>query len=134
MTDTGKTLTTSEYSKMTGISVSTITHMLRQGRLSGEKRGGKWAIFPIEGQNAASPTGKTTPGSAKSTIGNEPPAKPGSDKTYDVKTFARMTYLTEKGVSQWFRLGRLSGRVDPGGNVLLDAANLERPDLRHLIR
>ena len=45
-----------------------------------------------------------------------------------------MTYLTEKGVRQWLASGRLSGRLDPGGKGVVDAANLDRPELRHLIR
>ena len=45
-----------------------------------------------------------------------------------------MTYLTEKGVRQWLASGRLTGRLNPGGEGVVDAANLDRPELRHLIR
>ena len=137
MTDAGKTLTTSEYAKLTGTSVSTITKMLRQGKLRGEKRSGKWAVLPDQ-----APDNKAAADKASTPSGNAPlppadgpiPTQPAKTRTYDVRTFAQMTYLTEKGVRQWFRIGRLTGRVDPDGTILLDAANFDRPELRHLIR
>jgi excisionase family DNA binding protein len=131
MTDAGKMLTTSEYAKLTGVSVSTVTKMLRQGKLRGEKHSGKWAILPDQ----AADKGKTSTGNAPvPPTGGPIPTQPAHARTYDVRTFAQMTYLTEKGVRQWFRNGRLFGRVDPDGTILLDAANLNRPELRHLIR
>ena len=53
---------------------------------------------------------------------------------YDVKTFAEITFLTEQGVRQWLTCGRLSGSVDANGNQTVDAENLDRPELKHLIR
>ena len=53
MSDNISTLTSAEFSKRTGIAVSTVTQMLRQGKLRGEKRGGKWAIFESELENQA---------------------------------------------------------------------------------
>jgi hypothetical protein len=55
-------------------------------------------------------------------------------KAYDVETFAQMTYLTEKGVHLWLKIGRLSGSTGTDGKVRVDAANLDRPELQHLIR
>jgi hypothetical protein len=55
-------------------------------------------------------------------------------KAYDVETFVQMTYLTEKGVRQWLKTGRLSGRTGADGKVQVDTANLDRPELQHLIR
>jgi hypothetical protein len=137
MTDAGKTLTTSEYSKISGIAVSTIAQMLRQGRLRGEKRNGKWAIDASEGQKIQTTAGKTNKDAdiiAEPTVDQTPSVKPSGSKVYDVDTFVRMTYLTERGVRQWLKSGRLSGTVDDRGNALVDADNLERPELRHLIR
>lgn len=133
MTENGKTLTTGEFSKMTGIAVSTITQMLRKGFIRGEKCSGKWAIDPGEIKNPAV-LARTNNTQAPADLGPifDTPAAAG--QTYDVKTFARLTYLTEKGVRQWFAGGRLSGCIDTGGNTLLDAANLDRPELKHLIR
>jgi hypothetical protein len=137
MTDAGKTLTTSEYSKISGMAVSTIAQMLRQGRLRGEKRNGKWAIDASEGQKIQTTAGKTNKDAdiiAEPTVDQTPSVNPSGSKVYDVGTFVRMTYLTERGVLQWLKSGRLSGTVDNGGNALVDADNLERPELRHLIR
>jgi excisionase family DNA binding protein len=121
MTETAKTLTSAEFSERTGLSVSTVTKMLRQGRLRGEKRGGKWAIFESEATNFASTS--VTPAPA-----------PTRGETYPIETFVQMTYLTEKGVRQFLKTGRLTGGVDDQGRLMVDAANLKRPELRHLIR
>jgi excisionase family DNA binding protein len=133
MTENEKTLTTGEFSKLTGMAVSTLTQLLRQGRIRGEKRGGKWAIFESEVHNS------TVAAAQKKAISSNEfgpifEAPVSSGKTYDIDTFAQMTYLTEKGVRQWLASGRLSGRLDPGGKGVVDAENLDRADLRHLIR
>lgn len=137
MRDARQSMTTNEYAKITGIPVSTITQMLRQGKLRGEKRNGKWAIDTSEIGNAVS---APLPERAQSTEtpsradDNGGPMTAAGNRSYDVAAFAQLTYLTEKGVQQWFKAGRLSGSVDDNGRLLLDAANLERPELRHLIR
>jgi hypothetical protein len=55
-------------------------------------------------------------------------------KMYTVAEFAAMTYLTELGVTEWLRLGRLSGRQAAGGEWQVDAANLEVADVKRLVR
>ena len=133
MTDIGKTLSTTEFSKMTGISVATLGKMLRRGKLRGEKHNGKWAILASELQHVAVvPKKDPTPTSTKGSFASS--TSPAAADTYDIETFVQMTYLTEKGVRQWLKTGRLSGGTDTGGKVLVDAANLDRPELRHLIR
>jgi len=133
MTENEKTLTTAQYSEKTGISVSTVSRMLRQGRLRGEKRGGKWAIFKDELQaSLAQPPAAGDPAAASS--GVNPDIQTANGKTHDVESFARLTYLTENGVRRWFRTGRLSGSTDSGGNVQIDASNLQRPEFKHLVR
>jgi excisionase family DNA binding protein len=133
MAENDKTLTTREFSQMTGVPVSTITLMLRQGRLHGEKRGGKWAIYKSELQHTAVVTQnkRGSESTSMDPVFNTPAVSP---KTYDVDAFVQMTYLTEKGVRQWLGTGRLSGRVGEDGKVRVDAANLDRPELQHLIR
>ena len=127
MTETENTKTTAQYSAKTGVAVSTVAKMLRQGKLRGEKRGGKWVIFASEQKN-----GGHLP---KKTADSVPTARrPASGDTYDVERFARLTYLTENGVRQWLRIGRLSGSTDSGGNPRVDASNLLRPELKHLVR
>jgi hypothetical protein len=132
MADNDNTLTTADFSKQTGMAVSTITMMLRQGKLRGEKRSGKWAIYATELQNPAI----TRNNHQEKSPSSAPVLKASSDTeaTYDVETFARMTYLTEYGVRQWLRIGRLKGFIEAGGKMQVDATNLQRPELQHLIR
>ena len=133
MADNGKTLTSAEFSKITGISVSKINQMLRKGQLRGEKRRGKWAILKEELHSETIASQKQAPqASAGATPSTQGPKLPG--KRYDVETFARMTYLTENGVRQWLRTGRLSGGMGEDGKPFVNAANLERSDLQHLVR
>ena len=137
MTDAGKTLTTSEYSKISGVSVSTITKMLRQGKLLGRKINGKWAIDADQVPKIdtfADKTNKNVRNKTEPAMQQTPPPTTSGGKAYDVDTFTRMTYLTEKGVRQFLKTGRLSGSVDDNGNLLVNADNLDRPDFRHLIR
>jgi hypothetical protein len=133
MAENDHTLTTGEFSQMTGIAVSTITLRLRQGKLRGEKRSGKWAIFKSELQHTAE-LAQPNRGIKSASVRpvSSPPAA--SFTSYDVDAFVKMTYLTEKGVRQWLRTGRLSGRTGADGKVRVDAANLDRPELQHLIR
>jgi excisionase family DNA binding protein len=128
-----KTLTTAEFSQATGITVSTITRMLRQGRIRGEKRNGKWAIGESELQNPTIIPRKKH-GETSADLGPifDIPATPG--KAYDVETFATMTYLTEQGVRRWLKTGRLSGSIGAGGKALVEATNLGRPEFKHLVR
>lgn len=137
MTSAGNKLSTNEYSKISGLSVSTISNMLRKGKLQGQKVGGKWAIDESEAQKFQPGGGQTSRCGQNSTMPatkQSAPLKKSDNQTYDVGTFTRMTYLTELGVRQWIKTGRLSGSVDDGGNLLVDADNLNRPELRHLIR
>ena len=133
MAENEKTLTTAEFSKMSGISVSTITQMLRRDKIRGEKRSGKWAIFESELQHPAVASQKKR---GKLSASLEPRLKTQVDaaNAYDIETFVQMTYLTKKGVRQWLKTGRLSGRIDADGKVTVDAGNLDRPELQHLIR
>jgi hypothetical protein len=133
MSDHGSTLTTGEFSEMTGIAVSTITQMLRQGMIRGEKRKGKWAIYQSETQSPAV-LAKTDNEKSDADLGPIFDTPVAGGNTYDVETFSQMTYLTEKGVRLWLATGRLSGSIDAAGNKRVDAANLDRPELRHLIR
>jgi hypothetical protein len=106
--------------------------MLRKDKIRGEKRSGKWAIFESELQNKAI-LGKK--GRGEALAGPDPIFNAqAAPKAYDVQTFVQMTYLTEKGVRQWLKTGRLSGRTDANGNLLVDAANLNRTEFKHLVR
>ena len=133
MTENETTLTTAQYSEKTGIAVATVARMLRQGKLRGEKRDGKWAIFASDLLDAGVAT-KTSGNQAAASSDPVVKAPPGQGKTYDVESFARLTYLTETGVRQWLRSGRLSGSTDSSGNPRVDASNLARLEFKHLVR
>ncbi len=45
-----------------------------------------------------------------------------------------MTYLTLKGVNEWLNQGKLKGEKDENGNWLVDAASLQLPFMKKLIR
>ena len=55
-------------------------------------------------------------------------------KFYNISDFAEMTYLTENGVMHWLKQGRLTGQRDSNGEWQVDAANLEVPDVKRLVR
>ena len=133
MAETEKTLTTGEFSQITGIAVSTITQMLRLDKIRGEKRSGKWAIYESELQHSAVVNQKDRMG-ISSSVGPGLDTPTAAQNACDVETFVQMTYLTEKGVRQWLKTGRLSGRPGADGKVLVDTANLDRPEFQHLIR
>ena len=133
MVENDKTLTTGEFSQLTGIPVPTVTQMLRRNKIRGEKRSGKWAIYESELQNTAVLSGKDRRDSSDGpgTLFNTQTV---AREAYDVETFAQLTYLTVKGVRQWLKTGRITGSTDADGKILVDAANLDRPELKHLVR
>ena len=45
-----------------------------------------------------------------------------------------MTYLTEKGVSEWLSIGRLRGIRQENGELRVSANNLQLPDISRLVR
>ena len=133
MSEGEKTMTTAEFSRITGLAAATITKMLRRATLRGQKRGGKWAIFESELQKVATGA-EVGQGNAAAALGAQGDRPTTEARPYEVAAFARLTYLTEKGVHLWLRTGRLTGHVDASGNAMVDAANLERPEIQHLIR
>lgn len=132
MTENDTTLSTAQFSERSGLSVSTVAKMLREGKLRGEKRGGRWAIFASELDNRKEAAGSATTAAPSPAAVSSTPAAAG--ESYPIDVFVRMTYLTEKGVRRFLSAGRLTGGVDDQGRVVVDAANLKRPELKHLIR
>ena len=144
-------LTTRQFAELTGLPVDTVTKMVRLGKIKGAKQSGRWmiaksqlkskAVLSLTGsapQAAASGTGtkpKKKPSQAKAAKPSAAPssAKP-SAKSYSVSEFVELTFLTEHGVLQWLKSGRLSGRQDDNGTWLVDAVNLEKPGIKHLVR
>jgi excisionase family DNA binding protein len=62
------------------------------------------------------------------------PVSPAAGKTFTVAEFAAMTYLTENGVAEWIKTGRLKGRQEAGGQWVVFESNLQVPDISRLLR
>jgi excisionase family DNA binding protein len=112
-------LSTREYAQTCGLTVQKVTQMLRAGQIAGEKLGNRWRI-PAD-QVPAQTAAPETPESS---------ARP----HYTVDEFAAMTYLTPWGVVDWLKTGRLKRVVDAEGNWAVDAACLDHPDVRRILR
>jgi len=118
-----KFITPGQYAQANGLSVGKVTQMLRDGLLPGEKVGGRWRIF-------ADPA----PGSSQPPVAAAPSPDPAPSQRFTVPAFSGMTYLTEQGVKTWLKSGRLKGGVNEAGQWYVDAASLELPDVRRLLR
>ena len=57
-----------------------------------------------------------------------------AEKTYSIPEFAAMTYLTEKGVSEWLKSGRLRGVKSDAGEWRVLDSNFQAPDISRLAR
>jgi predicted site-specific integrase-resolvase len=137
-------LTSSEFSSKAGISASTVSKLIRNGKIKAVKKSGKWMIDPdqlkakavtkaTKKKHAKSAPQKATAKAKKSSAPKA--AKPAvAQKTFTAAEFAEMTYLTEKGVSEWLKCGRLAGHQDDKGGWRIDAANLDTPNIKRLIR
>ena len=151
-------LTSAKFAKKTGLSTAAVSKLIRDGKITATKKSGKWMIDPdqlnAKAVKATSKAGKTAskPGKPKakkkavkptpkkaapeSKKAAEPKAdKPaGAQKSFSIAEFADMTYLTEKGVAEWLKLGRLTGSQDPQGAWRIDAVNLEASIVKRLVR
>jgi predicted site-specific integrase-resolvase len=138
-------LTTREFASRAGIPTSTVTKLIKVGKVRAEKKSGKWMIAAdqlksevVKGLSApVKPTAKKKPSEKKPPApAKEKPtkAKTSAGKTYSIAEFAAMTYLTEKGVRDWLKQGRLAGQQDQKGDWQLDSSNLDKRDVKRLIR
>ena len=84
---------------------------------------------PLKKTKAAAPKKSAPPKKAKPAK-----AKTASAKAIPLADFVKMTYLTENGVKEWLRQGRLTGLQADSGEWMIDAANLEGPDIKRLMR
>jgi excisionase family DNA binding protein len=62
------------------------------------------------------------------------PEDPPAEKTYSVSEFEAVTYLTQKGVSEWLKSGKLKGVKTESGEWRVLASNLQVPYIGHLVR
>ena len=138
-------LTTREFASLAGIPTSSVTKLIKAGKITAEKKSGKWMIAAdqLKSENVKGLSAPGKPAAKKKPAEKKPPApakekpanaKPSAGKTYSIAEFAAMTYLTEKGVREWLKQGRLAGQQDQNGDWRLDAANLDKSDIKRLVR
>ena len=96
----------------------------------------KKAAKPAAAKKSAPPKKKTKPTAAKKAAPppKAKPAKARAGKAIPLEDFVSMTYLTANGVREWLKQGRLTGSQDESGHWRIDAANLEVPDVKRLVR
>ncbi|MDJ0991723.1 MAG: helix-turn-helix domain-containing protein [Desulfobacterales bacterium] len=123
-------LSSKEFAARSGLPVSKVTKLLRAGGLKGQKKGRQWMIPASE----LDPLQGTSPPAPRTAAAPQPvtAARPG--QSYSVAEFSAMTYLTEFGVCDWLRKGRLQGTRSDDGEWRIDAANLEAPHMKNLVR
>lgn len=128
MPSSSNLLTTRQYAELAGVSTTTISKWIRSGKLEAEKIGNKWmlAAGQLESEKAASPNAPSPQ--------SKPSQAPCGNTSYTVAEFSAMTYLTEFGVTQWLKQGRLTGTRDETGQWRVEAANLEKSDVQRLLR
>lgn len=151
MTKQDQFLTTGEFASEVGLTTSAVTKLILDGKIKAEKKSGKWMISPDQlksktvleskkpGKKTAAPkkgkaAGKKPAAKKPAPAVENKPAEAKSGGLYTVAEFAAMTYLTEFGVKQWLRQGRLTGRQAAGGDWQVDAASLEMPHVKRLVR
>jgi predicted site-specific integrase-resolvase len=149
MATTEKSMTTQEFADASGVPAATISKLIRQGKLKARKKSGKWMIpqgqleapavlryksppeavlrKPVEKAAAAPPAPARMPGSAA-------PETVPAETGYSIAEFSAMTYLTEKGVAEWLKTGRIVGRQRENGEWRVSEENLSVPDIRRLLR
>jgi excisionase family DNA binding protein len=141
MSGSNDSLTTQQFARKAGVSASTVSKWIRTEKIKGEKSGGKWLIPAAEiSKVSPAPPPKTTPGKAAVTPQENKPSEVPSPtpkagaKSYSIKEFSDLTYLTEFGVEKWLREGRLIPATDGSGQPRVDASNLDRPSVKRLVR
>ena len=144
-------LTSAKFAKKTGLTTAAVSKLIRDGKIKATKKSGKWMIDPdqlnAKAVKAASKSGKpktkkkaAKPIPKKAATESKKAAEPkadkpaGAQKSFSIAEFAGMTYLTEKGVAEWLKLGRLTGSQDAQGDWRIDAANLEAAPIKRLVR
>jgi excisionase family DNA binding protein len=155
-------MTTREFAEATGIPTATISKLIREGKLKAKKEGKSWMIpqsqleakgvrelgkppTPAKAKKPSTPAAAPSPAKTASPVRIAPvpvpePAagarhkEPSAEKNYSVSEFAAMTYLTQKGVSEWLRIGRLKGIRQENGELRVSANNLQLPDISRLLR
>ena len=110
----------------------------KKGKAAPKKKPSKSAPKKATAAKKAAAPKKAKPAAAKKSA---PPkkakaakAKTPAGKTIPLADFVSMTYLTENGVKEWLKQGRLTGLQGDSGEWMIEAANLELPDVKRLLR
>ena len=120
-------LSAQEFAQRTGIAVPSVRRLLREGKLNGIKKSGKWQI-PEEQLKYTDSAPQTHPANP------EQNQNPPQDRFLTIDEFSEMTYLTENGIIQWLQTNRLIGKRGPDGTWQVNEKSLQLNHLRHLIR
>jgi len=130
-------MTTGEFAKATGIPAAKVSELIRAGKIEANKVSNRWQIDKsqlaakaVVQYGKSAPAGKKVADRTAAAKGKAPAAK----NAYSVVEFAAMTYLTEKGVLEWLKSGRLKGRMGSTGEWSVDAGNLQAADISRLVR
>jgi len=137
MTTSNHMFTTQQFAERASVSPSTVSKWLRDGKIKGIKKGGKWMISADQVPVQTSPEKESTiaaPAAERKTATPQKPAAANPQKGYSLEQFSQITYLTPYGVERYLKEGRLSGARDASGKWVVDASNLEKSDIKHLVR
>jgi hypothetical protein len=110
----------------------------KKGKPAPKKKASESAPKKAAATKKSAPPKKAKPAAAKKSAAPKK-AKPAKARTSVAKTipladFVSMTYLTENGVKEWLKQGRLTGLQADSGEWMIEAANLELPDIKRLMR
>ena len=129
-------LTAQEFAKNAGVSPATVSKWLREGTIAGKKVSGKWSIPSselakiIQSDDIKNNQPVPQAPQLKSLASQTDP----SVKSYSIKEFSDLTYLTEFGVQKWLKEGRLTKAVSADGQIRVDGASLQNPHVKRLLR
>ena len=105
------------------------------GKRAGGRKPAPQRRRPVEQAPAAAAPAAAASPSAEAPEAVAPAAAPPTAKSaYSVGEFAAMTCLTEQGIREWLRIGRLRGVCTPEGEWRVLEDNLSVPDIRRLLR
>ena len=127
-------LTTKEFADQSGLPISKVTKLLRDGHLKGQKKSGKWMIPASELEPYAKPADSPQKPAAPKVQVPPAAAPPQAGRNFSVAEFSAMTYLTERGVRNWLKSGKLKGTQAANGEWQVLAASLDDPNIKHLVR
>ena len=110
----------------------------KKGKPAPKKKTSKSAPKKAAAAKKSTPPKKAKPAAAKKSAppkkAKQTSAKTSAAKAIPLADFVNMTYLTENGVKEWLKKGRLTGQQNEAGEWMIDAANLEAPDIKRLAR